>query len=130
MDYRLSEKDLLLIAEAVLRVPYDQLEQELRTPAARQALNLAFAGPGELDLYPDPVDKAAICAAALIRLSPLPSGNDSVGYECMLEMLTRAGHRWPRPGAVEEIAPVVEDLERGAIGEAEFVRWVRSRVRA
>jgi prophage maintenance system killer protein len=126
---RLSLDHLLLIAEEVLGVPFDELQQTVCASTAEAALTAPFPGPGEVDLYPDPVVRAAICCSWIIRDRPFPVGNKRVGYECMLEMLARGGYPWPRPSEdAEEIVVTLKRLEAGAIGEAEFVRWVRSRV--
>jgi len=131
MQSRLSFKELLLIAEATLDRPYAELEDAVCVFRAESALAAPFVRLRGMDLYPDPIDKAAICAARLIRTRPFGRGNRAVGYECMREMLVRAGRRYAKE---EEVAAdVVETLNRlraGKMDQAEFVRWVRQRVRA
>lgn len=127
MQNRLDLEDLLLIAEAVLGVPGDELEQAMCVYSAASALAAPFARIGDVYLRPDPVEQAAVCAVWIIRSRPFPIGNKQVGYECMLEMLVRGGYRWPREDE-EEIVTMVKGVEAGAVSEAEFVRWVRQRV--
>jgi prophage maintenance system killer protein len=131
MPNRLSFEDFLLIAAAVLVVPYEELEQTVCVFRAQSSLAAPFARIHGVYLHPDPVEQAAICARRLIRSRPLPVGNKEIGYECMREMLVRSGYRWSRPEEdAEEIATTLKGVESGTIGEAEFVSWVRSRVTA
>jgi prophage maintenance system killer protein len=129
MQSRLEFEDLVLIAAEVLDVPADQLEPGICEADAIEALGAPFAGSDEIDLYPHPVEKAAICCSAIIQSRPLPERNERVAYECMLEMLVRGDLPWPPPSADgEDIAGTLKRLAAGVIEEAEFVRWVRARV--
>ncbi|MDQ3724827.1 MAG: hypothetical protein M3335_02870 [Actinomycetota bacterium] len=117
--------DLLVIAERLFGLPAEQWARKISLADAEATLAAPFAGPGELDLYPDPVDQAAICGSRFISSRLFPVGNELVGYECMREMLERAECPWPGPrGDAEE----VKRLAAGTTSEAGFVRWVHSRV--
>jgi prophage maintenance system killer protein len=131
VESRLTFEHFLLIAEAVLRLPYDELERAVCVFRAQSALAAPFARVQGTFLYPDPIDQAAICARQLIRSRPLPFGNKQVGYECMREMLLLSGLVWSRPEEdAEEVAETLKGVQAGTIGEAEFLTWVRSRVTA
>lgn len=122
MPERLDLIDLVLIAEAVLDVPAEQLRRSILIPSAESALAAPFATFGGVDFYEDPVERAAICCSRLIRNHPFPDGNKRVGYECMREMLERAGVPWPRPSEdVDEIAGTIEALAAREISERDFV---------
>jgi prophage maintenance system killer protein len=131
MRNRLSFEKMLLIAEAKLGLAYDDLERVVCPFRAESALAAPFVRVCGAFLFPDPVEQAAICAYRLIRTKPFPRGNRAVGYECMREMLVLSDRRWFRQ---EEEAEDVDDslkrVEAREIGQAEFVRWVRERVRA
>lgn len=128
MKTRLDLITMLLIAEAVLEVPAEQLARIVLVPSAESALAAPFATFGDVDFYPDPVERAAICCSRILRNHPFPDGNKRVGYECMREMLERGGIPWPRPSEdAEEIATMVERLAGRDVSEEEFVRWVRAR---
>ena len=131
MESRLTFEHFLLIAEAVLRFPYDELEGAVCVFRAQSALAAPFTRIHGTFLYPDPIDQAAICALRLIRSRPLPFGNKRVGYECMREMLLLSGLVWSRPEEeAEEVVGTLKSVEAGTVAEAEFLAWVRSRVRA
>lgn len=130
MHSRLDREDLLLIAEALLEASADELERVFCEYRAMAALGAPFARLHGAYLFPDPVDQAGICAIRLIRNRPFPKGNSKIAYECMREMLIRSGYLWSRPMEdAEEIASVLNRLKSREISDAEFLRWVRSRVR-
>lgn len=130
MSKQLEIAEFLLIAEAVLGVGAERLGRETRLAAAEAALAAPFASIEGVPFYADPVERAAICCSRLIRNDPLEDGNKRVAYECMREMLDRAGAAWPRPHAdAEEIAAKIEGLAARRVSEPDFVRWVKLRAR-
>lgn len=130
----LSFREFLLIAEAALRISYDELERLACPFRVGSALNAPFARVCGVYLFPDPVEQAAICALLLLRTRPLPLGsrsNRKVAYECMREMLVLGDCRWSRPEEdADDVAETLEGVEAGTIDLAEFIRWVRSRTTA
>lgn len=128
MSHRLTLADFLVISEAVLGVPAEELARTVLIPSAESALAAPFATFGGTDFYPDPTERAAICCSRIIRNHPLLDGNKRVGYECMREMLECDGIPWLRPSEdAVEIATMVERLAGREITEQEFVRWVKAR---
>lgn len=133
MSNRLSFEEFLLIAEATLEKPYDELERAACVFRAEYSLAAPFFRVYGSGFISDPVEQAASCAFLVIRLRPLPPplDNKGVAYECMRDMLVRSGLRW---SPLEEEADAVEETLKGveaeAVDLAEFIRWVRARVRA
>lgn len=131
MQERLGLDDLLLIAEGVLEEPTDRWLPPMAISRAMSALAAPFETLDGAELYPDPVQRAAICCSRVISAHPFPHGNAKVAFECMREMLERGGFSWPRPREdAVEIIHLIEALAVGAVGEEEFVSWVCSRVDA
>lgn len=131
MEDRLSFEDLLAIAAATLEVSADELEESVCIFRAQSSLAAPFARVCGSDLHRDPVERAAICALRLIRTRPFLKGNREVGYECMREMLVRSGCHWSLPmEEAEDVRGTLGRVEVGTMTEAEFVRWVRDRVKA
>jgi len=128
---RLCLKDFLLIAEATLGVSCDELERTICIFRTQSSLAAPFVRVWGVYLFSDPVEQAAICALRIIRTRPLPTGNKKVAYECMREMLLRSGLHWSRPEEdAEEIAETLIALQARELPDAEFIRWVQSRVTA
>jgi hypothetical protein len=134
MENRLTFEHFLWIAEAVLRISYDELERLACPFRAGSALNAPFARVCGAYLFPDPAERAAICAQRLVRTRPLPLGsrsNRKVAYECMREMVVLGGCRWSRSEEdADDVAETLEGVERGTIDLAELIRWVQERVTA
>jgi prophage maintenance system killer protein len=131
MQNRLSFQDLLLIAEARLDFAYDELERAVCPFRAQWALASPFVRVCGVHLFPDPVEQAAICAFNLIRTKPFPQGNRAVGYECVREMLVLSGRVWSHQDEEsEDVDDFLKEVEAREVGLAEFIRWVRERVRA
>ncbi len=122
---QLTIGELLLIAERELAVPAEDLKETISLPDALKALEVP------LGVSPDPVEQAALVCVRIVRASLFPGANKRIGFECMCEMLARAGCPWPWvPAESESIAAMVNRLQAGEITEAEFVDWVRLRVAA
>jgi hypothetical protein len=129
-ENQLNSEDLLLIAEARLGLSYDVLERLVCPFRAESALAAPFIRVCGTFLFPDPVDQAAICAHRMILTKPFPWGNRAVGYECMREMLVLSGRLWsPQEEEPKDVDDFLRGVEDGEVGLAEFLCWVRSRVR-
>jgi prophage maintenance system killer protein len=125
----LSFEELLLIAAETLGDPFDELEESVCVFRAQSSLAAPFARVCGADLHPDPVERAAICAARLICSRPFLRGNREVGYECMREMLVRSPFRWVRQMEnAEDVADTLKSVETHEMTLTEFTAWVRERV--
>lgn len=123
--------DLLLIAQRELKRPAEQLKDKIDIPLALRALSAPFPRPGEIDLYPHPIEKAAICCSRLVRADLFPDANKKIAFECMCEMLALAECPWSWSAKeAEEIDEKLDQLQAEEISEAEFIEWVWKRVRA
>jgi prophage maintenance system killer protein len=121
--------DLLVIAEAVVGEPAEQLQHRASVPRAQTALAEAFASFEGIYFYSDPVQRAAICCSRIIRHRPFSHRNSWIAYLFMREILEREGFVWARsPDYVAETSAMVEALAGGTLSEERFVSWVRSRV--
>jgi Fic/DOC family len=128
MQGRLELGDLLLIAEAVLEESAEHLHRTVSLWRIESALAAPFASVGGVDLYPDPVERAAICCSRLVRNQPFPRKNEEIAYLCMGAMLEQADFFWTRPpGGDREADEAIRALEARTWSEEKFVSWVRSR---
>ena len=127
MQGRIGMGDLFLIAEAVLGEPAARLHREVSLWRVESALAAPFTKIGGVDLYPDPVGRAAICCSRLVRNAPFLRGNREIAYLCMQELLGRAGFSWsPSAEGAPEVDEAIRALEAGTLSEEEFVSRVRS----
>jgi prophage maintenance system killer protein len=123
--------DLLVIAERETGLAAERLKGMISLSDAILALHAPFPDPGQLDLYPHPVEKAAVCCSRLIRAHLFPDGNKRIAFECMCEMLARIEYPWSwEPAEAAEIETKLNRLQAGSMTEREFVAWVWERLKA
>ena len=118
MEY-LDLADYLLIAEAVLGVPAEEIARWPGVGLADSALHAPAAAYEAAELYPDMIDKAAVLCVRLARTHPLPDGNKRVAYLAMLEFLARDEVEWAPPGTAETVG-TIEAVAAGGISEGEL----------
>lgn len=120
--------DFLLIAEAVTGTSANRLQRSIAIGLAESALMAPFAGFGDVELYQEPHEKAAILCSRIVRNHPLPDGNKRAAYICMLEFVARNGGTFDSvTGGTDEIAGMIEDLAAGLVDERTFTAWVKDR---
>lgn len=123
--------DFLLIAEAVLTTPAEELAHAARLDLAESALHAPAAEFGGVEFYPELATKAAVLCSRIIRNHALPDGNKRVGYVALLEFVARNGATWIPPSddeAGDQTVAVVESLAAGELSEEAFISWVHQRV--
>lgn len=125
MTQYLDLADYLLIAEAVLRVPAEEIARWPGIGLADSALHAPAAVFGGVELYPDQIDKAAVLCVRLARNHPLPDGNKRVAYLVLLEFLARNDIEW-LPPSVDETVATMERVAAGTLAERQLADWLRS----
>lgn len=121
--------DFLLIAEAVLGVPAEDLARSDRVVAlAESALAAPAASFVGEEFYPDFIEKAAVLCSHLGHNHPLLDGNKRNAYLCLTEFIERNGYWWLPPvdevGEDETVETIIQ-LAAGQLSELEFTEWVR-----
>lgn len=123
--------DFLLIAEAVLDIPAEDLAHAARLELAESALHAPAATFGGVEFYPDLARKTAVLAARLINNHPLPDGNKRVGYLCALEFVARNGGTWTHPPddpEGDDTVAIIEGVAAGQIDEDTLTVWIEQRL--
>jgi len=119
--------DYLLIAEAVLGVPAEEIALWPGIGLADSALHAPAAAYEAVELYPDVIDKAAVLCARLARNHPLPDGNKRVAYLALCEFLAR-NDIGGNPPSVDETVAMIENVAAGTVTEQELAQWLRAGV--
>jgi death on curing protein len=127
---RIELGDFLLIAEIHSGIDAGQLARIPRVVSLGEAaLAAPFAGFGDHELFPAVHEKAAVYCSRIATYHPLPDGNKRTAYDVMREFLDRNGWGFEHPPAgLDGTAEAIEDLAANAIGEKNFIAWVRARV--
>jgi death-on-curing protein len=126
--------DFLIIAEAVLGSPADQIALQTKLALADSALHAPAATFAGEEFYPDFPTKAAVLCAHLVKNHPLLDGNKRVALLATIELCGRNGHAWrPPPGDEdgEVTADVIVDLAAGILDDdaiATLARWIAERI--
>ena len=123
--------DFLLIAEAVLDTPAEDLARAARLELAESALHAPAATFGGVEFYPDLAHKTAVLAARSINNHPLPDGNKRVGYLCALEFVARNGGTWTHPPDDpdgDDTVAIIEGVAAGQIDEDTLTAWIEQRL--
>jgi len=123
--------DFLLIAEAVLDIPAEDLARAAQLELAESALHAPAATFGGVEFYPDLARKAAVLATRLINNHPLPDGNKRVGYLCALEFVARNGGTWTHPPddpEGDDTVAMIEGVAAGQFDEDTLTAWITERL--
>ena len=123
--------DFLLIAEAVLDIPAEDLARAARLELAESALHAPAATFGGVESYPDRARKTAVLVSRLITNHPLPDGNKRVGYLCALEFVARNGGTWTHPPDDPDgdgTVAIIEGVAAGEIDEDTLTSWIADRL--
>lgn len=128
MTEYLDLADYLLVAESVLGRKAEDIARLDRISLAESALAAPTMSFGGVEFYPDPIMKAAVLCARLVRNHPLPDGNKRTAYLCLREFLARNELEFRRP-SVDETVGVIEALAAGNLSEPDFADWLRKHIR-
>lgn len=121
--------DFLLIAEAVLNEPAEDLARLERIGLAESALAAPAAGFGDQDAYPEFEMKVAVLGYHLIKNHPLPDGNKRAAFLSIVEFVERNDRGWSRvPGDPDETDRVIRALAASELSVEEFRDWVTARL--
>lgn len=123
--------DFLMIAEAVLDIPAEDLARVGRLELAESALHAPAATFGGVEFYPELARKTAVLAARLINNHSLPDGNKRVGYLCALEFVARNGGTWTHPPDDpdgDDTVATIEGVAAGQIDEDALTAWITDRL--
>ena len=117
--------DFLVISEEITGIEVSVLMKMLRLPLADSALHAPQAGYGDVDLYPDFVDKAAVLLVRLAMNHPLPDGNKRVAWVSMRMFVGINDWSWDPYLAVDDAERTVMAIASGELDEDATADWLR-----
>jgi death on curing protein len=124
--------DYLVVAEATLGIPTEELARYANLVLVDSALHAPAAGTGDIDFYPDLVTNAAVLCSRLVRNHPLPDGNKRVAYACMRTFLDLNGcdivRDYTDEAAEDNLVSLIFDLAAKVVNEQQFEEWLRPRI--
>lgn len=117
--------DYLAIAAEIIGLDLTTLTKVTRLELADSALHAPEAGFGDVDLYPDFVDKAAVLVVRLAKNHPLPDGNKRAAWVSMRMFVAVNGWLWRTQPDIDEAEAVVLAIAAGELDEAGAAAWLR-----
>jgi death on curing protein len=131
VDY-LGLADLMLIAEAILGTPAEELARQCNLNMAESALAAPAACFGTYEHYETMAQKAAALNYKLSHNHPFIDGNKRIAYEALREFVARNGYEWTPPAGDDpdgdETVKMMWDVAAGQITQEELTRWVAERI--
>ena len=121
--------DYLAVAAAVTGLNVPTLMHVTRLSLADSALHAPAAGFGEVELYPDFVDKAAVLLVRLAKNHPLPDGNKRAAWVSMRMFVEMNGWEWASYPDIDDAEATVLAISAGTLDEAGTAAWLRSFLR-
>lgn len=120
--------DFLLISEEITGIEVPVLTKMSRLSLADSALHAPQAGFGDVDLYPNFVDKAAVLLVRLAMNHPLPDGNKRAAWVSMRMFVAINDWSWNPYPDVDNAERTVMAIASGDLDEAAAADWLRARL--
>ena len=99
--------------------------QVTRLSLADSALHAPAAGFGDVDLYPEFVDKAAVLLVRLAKNHPLLDGNKRAAWVSLRVFVEVNGWRWQTQPDIDDAESTVVAVAAGTLDEAGTAAWLR-----
>lgn len=122
----LTLAEALVIAEMVTGLEATTLARVSRLELLDSALHAPEAGFGDVEFYPDVIDKAAVLAIRIAKNHPLPDGNKRLAWQALTMFLALNGRTLEVPA--EDAVTTVLGIAAGDLNEEELAAWLRERV--
>lgn len=122
--------DYLAIAAEVTGLDEETVVRVTNIGLADSALHAPAAGSGDIDFYPDFVDKAAVLAVRLAKNHPLPDGNKRAAWISLRLFIEINDWSWKAYPTVDDAEHAVLAIASGEWSEVEMAAWLRERLAA
>jgi death-on-curing protein len=121
--------DYIAIAAEVTGLDATTVMRIANLDLADSALHAPAAGFGDIDLYPDFEDKAAVLIVRLARNHPLPDGNKRAAWIALRLFVASNDWTWDRRPSVDDAEATVLAIAAGELDEAGTADWLRQHLR-
>ena len=118
------------IAAAVTGLEVDTLMRVTKLDLADSALHAPAAGFGDVEFYPDFVDKAAVLVVHLAKNHPLPDGNKRAAWVTLRVFIDTNGWTWTAAPTVNDAEHAVLAIASGEWDETAMAAWLRAQLNA
>ena len=122
----LSTAEALAIAEEITGLDARSLVRVSRVGLLESALHAPQAGFGDVEFYPDFVDKAAVLVVHIARNHPLPDGNKRLAWVALTMFCALNGRRLAV--ATEDAVALMLAIASGEKNEGDVAAWLNDRI--
>ena len=122
----LTLAEALTIAEAVTGTRAAILARVSRLDLLDSALHAPQAGFGDVEFYPDFVDKAAVLTVRIAKNHPLPDGNKRLAWQSLTMFCIINGYKLEV--AADDAVDLMLAVAAGELTEAEVSAWLTERL--
>jgi len=122
----LSTAEALAIAEEVTGLDARTLLRVSRIGLLESALHAPQAGFGDVEFYPEFVDKAAVLVVHIARNHPLPDGNKRLAWIALTMFCALNGFHLTV--ATDEAVALMLAIASGETSEGDVAAWLAERV--
>jgi death-on-curing protein len=122
--------DYVAIAAEVTGLKLETLMRVAKLDLADSALHAPAAGFGEVEFYPDFVEKAAVLVTHLAKNHPLPDGNKRAAWVTLRVFIEINDWSWTRSPTVDDAEHAVLAVAAGDWDEKTMAAWLRTRADA
>lgn len=117
--------DYLAIAAEVTRLDVTTITKVTKLNLADSALHAPAAGFGEVEFFPEFVDKAAVLLVRLAKNHPLPDGNKRAAWVSMRMFVAVNGWTWHTQPDIDDAEALVVGVAASEVDEVALAAWLR-----
>lgn len=117
--------DYLAVAAEVTGLDVETVTKVANLHLTDSALHAPAAGFGDIDFYPDFVDKAAVLIVRLTKNHPLPDGNKRAAWVTLRLFVDANGWSWQRMPEVDDAENAVLAIASGDWDQDDVAAWLR-----
>ena len=119
--------DYLAIAAEITGLDEQTLIRVTKLDLADSALHAPAAGFGEVEFYPDFIEKAAVLVTHLAKNHPLPDGNKRAAWVSLRLFIEINGWSWKPAPSIDDAEQAVLAIASGDWTQDDMASWRRTR---
>jgi death on curing protein len=117
--------DYLAIAAEITSLDEQTITKVTKLDLADSALHAPAAGFGEVELYPDFIEKAAVLVTHLAKNHPLPDGNKRAAWVALRLFIEINEWSWKPTPSVDDAEHAVLAIASGDWDQENMKKWLQ-----
>lgn len=116
--------DYLAISAEITGLGEETITKVTKLDLADSALHAPAAGFGEVEFYPDFIEKAAVLVTHLAKNHPLPDGNKRAAWVALRLFVEINGWSWEPTPSIDDAERVVLAIASGDWTQDDMTEWL------